>query len=238
MNFDRYKRNIAIDIIGKNGQLRLLSSKVLVAGSGGLGSSVIANLASVGIGELGIIDFDNIEISNLNRQFIHSYKNCGKPKSISAKEWIQNYNPNIKVNSYNLKLENTTNIDFFDKYDLVIDCFDTFSSKFLLNNFCVQKNKTLIHGGVSEFSGQITVIKPHKTACLSCLFEEKDEEIFQGNLSPIVSVIGSLQALEAVKILLNLNNTLENKILTYNAIENTLRKINISSNLSCKICQN
>lgn len=233
----RYSRNILLTTVGEVGQQKFLNSKILVAGAGGLGSSVISNLASIGIGQIGIIDYDNIEISNLNRQFIHKENNVGHSKVLSAQNWIHNYNSEIKVYTYNVKLDTTNYQDILYGYDLVIDCFDSYESKFMLNSACIQMNKILIHGGVQEFEGQLLAIHPHKTACLSCIFPEHDLGLPpKGILSPIINIIGSLQVNEAIKIILDLDNISTNEILSYNCIKNQSKRIQIKKNPNCKIC--
>ncbi|OGI00029.1 MAG: hypothetical protein A2104_03710 [Candidatus Melainabacteria bacterium GWF2_32_7] len=240
-NLEKYNRNIIIKNIGIDGQLKLLNSKVLICGAGGLGSAVISSLSSVGIGTLGIIDNDNVEISNLNRQFIHGFHKIGETKVNSAKEWIQQYNPEINVNTHLIRL-NSNNCDaILKEYDVIIDCFDSFESKFILNKACIKNRKILIHGGVTEFSGQVMTIIPGKTACLSCLFPEYNKSLenqeIKGVLSPIVNTIGSIQAMEAVKILLNFKKLLANKFLSYDGIEQSFRKIEIKQNKNCPECE-
>ncbi|MFA6989798.1 MAG: HesA/MoeB/ThiF family protein [Candidatus Gastranaerophilaceae bacterium] len=237
-NQERYNRNILINQIKEEGQKALLSSKILVAGAGGLGSTVLANIASVGIGNIGIIDNDVIELSNLNRQYIHKFENIGRDKVESAKEWIKSFNPDINVEIYHLRLDENNHKDIIKDYNLIIDCFDSYKSKFLLNKIAVENNKTLIHGGVTEFFGQVTTIIPGKTACLNCLFPDADLNTYaiKGVISPAVTTIASIQSMEAVKILLNIGNTLENKLLTYNGLNMEFKKFNIEKNANCPLC--
>jgi molybdopterin/thiamine biosynthesis adenylyltransferase len=236
----RYDRNILIKKVGVEGQTKLLNTKVLVAGTGGLGSSVISSLASMGIGKIGLVDYDFVEISNLNRQFVHQYQNIGKEKVLSAKEWINNYNPDIKVDTYNIKLDEANYNDILHDYDIVVDCFDSFESKFILNKVCLLSNKILIHGGVTEFSGQVMTIIPHKSACLGCLFSETDsfQDIIKGIVAPTVGVIGSLQAMEVLKVILNFDNILINSFLSYDGINQKFQKVNINRNPNCSVCKN
>ena len=238
INWERYDRNILIERIGNQGQNKLLNSKVLIAGAGGLGSSVIALLASVGIGTIGIIDNDVLEISNLNRQFIHIYENIGKSKVNSAKEWITKYNPDIKVNIYQIRLNGDNCNEILSDYDLVLDCFDSFESKFTLNKTCIKAKKVLIHGGVTEFYGQVTNIIPGKTACLNCLFPDSLKNLYttKGVISPAVGTIGSIQAMEAVKTLLGFEELLTNSLFSYDGINQTFRKIEIKQNTNCPVC--
>lgn len=237
-NKERYNRNILINAVGEEGQKKLSGSRVLVAGAGGLGSTVIVNLASMGIGKIGIIDNDALELSNLNRQYIHKYENLGKNKAESAKEWINSFNPNINTEIYPIRLDETNYKNIISEYDLIIDCFDSYKSKFLLNEISVKNNKTLIHGGVTEFYGQVTVIIPEKTACLYCVIPDNnpDAYVVKGVICPAVSTIASIQSMETAKILLGLGNPLTNKLLTYNGLTQEYKKINITKNPNCPLC--
>lgn len=199
---------------------------------------MLANLASVGIGNIGIIDNDKLELSNLNRQYIHKYENIGKIKVDSAKEWINSFNPDINVEVYAIRLDESNYRDILDKYDLVIDCFDSYKSKFLLNKIAVENNKTLIHGGVTEFYGQATTISPSQTGCLKCLFPTADTDIHvvKGVISPTVTTIASIEAMEAVKLLLGIGKPLINRLLTYNGLTMEFRQVTIRKNPDCPLC--
>lgn len=234
----RYNRNILISKVGKEGQVKLLSSKILVCGAGGLGSTVLANLASVGIGKIGIVDNDVLELTNLNRQYIHRFDNIGKLKVESAKEWIGSFNPDIDVKTYSLRLDENNYQEIVRDYDLIIDCFDSYKSKFLLNQIAVDMGKTLIHGGVTEFFGQVTTIVPGKTSCLGCILPDYDTNAYvvKGVVSPAVTTIASIQSMEAVKIILGIGETLENKLLSYDGLSMEFRKINLSKNPKCPVC--
>lgn len=232
----RYNRNILVPQVSEEGQKKLSQAKVLVCGAGGLGSTVLTSLSSVGVGTIGIIDNDILELSNLNRQYIHKYDNLGKVKVESAKQWINEFNPEINVKTYPIRLDENNYKDIVKDYDFIIDCFDSFKSKFLLNKIAVNTGKTLIHGGVTEFYGQVTTIIPGKTACLHCILPEEDKYIIKGVLSPAVSTIASIQAMEAVKLILNIGNNLENKLLSYNGLNMEFKTININKNPHCKMC--
>jgi molybdopterin-synthase adenylyltransferase len=236
-NLERYNRNIIIEKVGIEGQEKLFHSKILIAGCGGLGSTVISTLSSAGIGTIGLIDNDIIEISNLNRQFIHKFENIGRYKVNSAKEWINNYNPEIDVKTHKIRLNADNCGEILSQYDLVVDCFDSYESKFVLNDSCIKHNKILIHGGVSEFWGQVTTIIPNKSACLSCLFNEGAmPSVLKGVISPSVSVIASIQAMEAIKVILGIDDLLINQLLTYDGTRQTFKKINLSPNDNCSAC--
>jgi molybdopterin/thiamine biosynthesis adenylyltransferase len=238
INLERYNRNILVDSVGEEGQKDLLSSRILIAGAGGLGSTVIANLAAVGIGTIGIVDNDKLELSNLNRQYIHKFENIGTSKVESAKEWISQFNPDINVKTYNLRLDENNYKDIVGEYDIIVDCFDSFNSKFLLNKICIEQNKPLIHGGVTEFFGQVMTIIPHQSACLACLIPDYDINtyVIKGVISPAVSTIASIQSMEAVKVILGIESSLVNELLTYDGKKQEFRKIKIHQNKDCPLC--
>jgi len=235
---ERYNRNIIIDEIGEKGQRTLLNSKVLICGCGGLGSTAIANLSALGIGKIGLIDDDIVEITNMNRQYIHKFANIGKNKVDSAKEWINNFNSDIEVQTYKIRLsiENYKNI--VKDYDLIIDCFDTYDSKFLLNEISINSKKPLIHGAVTEFYGQVTVVIPEETPCLHCIIPNPDRtaKITKGVVSPAVSVIAAVQSMEALKLLLKIDTSLKNILLTYNGLTMEYKKLKITKNSKCPVC--
>lgn len=235
---ERYLRNIAIKKIGENGQKHINKARVLVCGCGGLGSGVISNLAAAGVGHLGLVDSDVVEISNLNRQFIHKTENIGKLKVLSAKERIQEINPEVTVEIFPHRLDKNNYHNIIKEYDLIVDCFDSYASKFLLNEIAVKENKPLIHGGVSEFNGQITVIVPHKTPCLRCIFPEPDFEakIPEGNLSPVVNLVAAIEALEALKWILGIPSALQGHLLTIDALYMTFKSLKINSSDQCVLC--
>lgn len=232
----RYNRNILIPQINEDGQKKLFQSKILVCGAGGLGSTVIANLASIGIGTIGIVDNDILELSNLNRQYIHKFANIGHVKVESAAAWVKEFNPDVNIQIYQIRLNENNYQSIIEDYDLIVDCFDSFASKFLLNEIAVKTGKTLIHGGVTEFYGQVTVIVPQKTACLKCILPDVDNYAIKGVLSPAVTTIASIEAMEVVKVILSLGERLENKLLSYDGLNMKFKTINLAKNHNCKIC--
>lgn len=235
---NRYQRNIEIPQIGQTGQNKLFEAKVLVAGAGGLGSSVIANFACLGIGTLGIIDSDVLEITNFNRQFIHKTNNLGAQKVFSAVEFVQNLNPDVNVVPYALKLDNDNYEAIVAEYDVLVDCFDSYESKFLMNEICVKTSKPLIHAGVTEFGGQVTTIIPEETACLCCLFGDSINESYipKGVISPAVSTIGSIQAFETVKLITGTGELLKNRLLTFDGLNMRFKELKIAKNHRCSLC--
>lgn len=236
IDLQRYNRNILIPQVGESGQEKISNAKILVCGAGGLGSTVLTNLAAVGIGTIGIVDNDVLELSNLNRQYIHKLDALGQVKVESAKKWINEFNPEITVKTYQTRLDETNYQDIVKDYDFIMDCFDSFKSKFLLNKIAVETGKTLIHGGVTEFFGQVSVIVPNKTACLNCILPEEDAYIVKGVISPAVATIASIEAMEAVKYILGIGENLENKLLSYNGLTMEFKTINIEKNPNCSLC--
>lgn len=233
---ERYNRNIRVEQLGEEGQKKISQAKILVCGAGGLGSTVLANLASVGVGNIGIVDNDVLELSNLNRQYIHKFDSIGKVKVESAKKWINEFNPDIDVKTYQMRLDEGNYSEIVKDYDFIMDCFDSFKSKFLLNKIAVETGKTLIHGGVTEFYGQVTTIVPHKTACLNCILPEEGGYVVKGVLSPAVTTIASIESMEAVKVILGVGERLENRLFSYDGLNMQIKTINIAKNPHCSLC--
>lgn len=239
---ERYSRNIIIPEVGGKGQEKLLRAKVLVVGSGGLGSPVIFYLAAAGVGEIGIVDSDKVEISNLQRQIIYTTDDIGKEKVLSVKEKIEKLNPDVKVTPYNLRLTSQNIMEIIKDYDMIVDCSDNFPTRYLVNDACVLLNKPFSHGAIIRFDGQLTTIIPKVSACYRCVFEEPPppgtvptcQEA--GVLGATCGIIGSLQANEVLKYLLNVGNLLTNKLLIFSGLEIECRILNIKKNNNCVIC--
>lgn len=236
----RYQRNILIKQLGEEGQKKLADAKVLVCGAGGLGSGVLLNLASLGVGTIGIIDDDKVELSNLNRQYIHKISTLGQEKVESAAKTIKEYNPDICLLTYKKRLNETNAYEMFSNYDVIVDCFDNYYSKFVLSDTVIKTNKTLVHGGVEEFFGQVCTIN-RDSACLSCFIPElygcaNDIIPGRGIVSPVVSTIASIQAMEVFKVIAGLGEPLYNTMLTYNALSEDFRKIRTEKNKNCPSC--
>lgn len=234
---ERYNRNILINQIGETGQEKLLNAKVLVCGTGGLGSTVIANLASLGVGNLGIVDNDILELSNLNRQYIHNLSSIGSAKTESVQKWIENYNKDIKVTPYKVRLEENNYETIVKDYDIIVDCFDSFRSKFLLNDIAIKTYKPLIHGGVTEFRGQAATILPKKSACLRCILPDADLDsyVVKGVVSPTVSTIASVESMETVKLILNIGELLTDKLLVFDGLNMSFKVLKTKRGKNC-IC--
>ena len=238
INSKRYQRNLEQDGITKEAQEKLFASRVLVMGAGGLGSGVIMNLAALGVGQIKIIDGDILEESNLNRQIIHKYKNIGRAKVISAKDWVQEFNPDIKVELDKIRINELNYFNIIQGYDIIVDCFDSYESKYMLNEIVLRHNKVLIHGGVQGFRGQVTTIVPTKTGCLSCVMQKPQtfkEEIY-ASISPVVNLISSLQAQEVLKVVTGVGEPLLNKILIFDGLKSEFKILNYAKNMACEVC--
>jgi len=236
---ERYSRQIILPEIGLEGQEKLLNAKILVLGAGGLGSSVLYYLASSGIGTIGIVDFDKVDLSNLHRQVIHFSHDIGEMKTVSAKEKIENINPDVKVIAFQEKLKIENIEEIFKDFDIVVDCLDSFKDKFLVNDYCLKLNKKLIHAGAVGFEGQIMTIIPGKSASLRDLFLEipSDErgsckEI--GVLPTGVGVLSTLQANEVLKLVLGIGELYIDKVLKYNALSGKFYEYEIKANRADK----
>ena len=239
---ERYSRNILLKEVGIRGQQKLLSSKVLIIGAGGLGSVTSMYLATAGIGTIGIADKDKVELSNLNRQIIHNTNRVGTLKTESAKQTIKELNPDIKINIYNeISSENISEIN--SQYDFVIDATDNFETKFLINDACVKSEKPFSHAGIVGFQGQLMTYVPNKGCCYRCVFKEPPAKDCvsscskDGVLGTAVGVIGALQATEAIKYILGIGELLTGHLLTYNALTCEFRKIKLPPpNKDCPAC--
>ncbi len=239
---ERYSRNIILPEIGGKGQEKLLKSKVLVIGAGGLGSPVIFYLAAAGIGNIGIVDSDKVELSNLQRQIIHTQKDLNKDKSVSAKEKVNMLNSDVKVITYSLRLTSKNIMDIIADYDIVVDCSDNFPTRYLVNDACVLSNKPLYHGAIIRFDGQLTTIIPKVSACYRCVFEQPPpagavpscQEA--GVLGVVCGIIGSLQAIEIIKYLVRIGDLLTNKLMIFSGLNMEMKILNLSRNKDCLIC--
>jgi len=239
---ERYSRQIILPEVGGKGQIKLLNSKVLIIGCGGLGSPAAYYLAAAGVGTLGLVDSDKVELNNLQRQILHNIKTVGKPKVESAKETLENLNPDVKIITYQTRLTSKNILDIIKDYDVIIDGSDNFPTRYLVNDACVLLNKPLIHAGILRFDGQITTIIPYETPCYRCIFPSPPppgsvpscQEA--GILGVVAGVLGILQATEAIKYILNIGELLTGKLLVFNALEMSFRKVNVRRNKNCELC--
>jgi len=238
---ERYSRQIILKKIGVSGQKKLLRSSVLIVGAGGLGSPIAIYLAALGLGKIGIIDKDNVEISNLNRQIIFTTSDIKKNKSISAINKLKKINPDIKLKSFkkNLNEENISKIA--KNFDLVVDGSDNFRTRFLLNDYCLKNKKILISGAIGKFDGQIYTFnfKKSSSPCLRCFIPVRPNDLdidnceTEGVLGTLGGIVGSIQANEVVKEILNIGNSLCGYILIIDALKLTFRKIKLNKRSDC-----
>ncbi|NLY44218.1 MAG: HesA/MoeB/ThiF family protein [Clostridiaceae bacterium] len=238
----RYSRQIILKDIGYKGQEKLLKSKALVIGSGGLGSPVLYYLAAAGVGTLGIADFDTVSISNLQRQILHFTRDIGRKKVDSAEEKIKNLNPDVKVIKYPYRI-NAENIEeIIQDYDVIIDAVDNFTARYLISDCCYFMKKPLIEGAVVGFEGILMTIFPGESPCYRCLYPEPPQSgtiptcVDMGILGAVAGTIGALQALEAIKVLLNIGNTLSGRILSFDGLNLNIREIPWKKRKTCPLC--
>lgn len=238
----RYSRHIILKDVGGKGQQKLLDSKVLIIGAGGLGSPIALYLGAAGVGTIGIADADDVDISNLQRQVIHFTADIGKPKVYSAKEKIQDMNPDVQVKTYKEWVTAGNIANIIADYDFVIDGTDNFAAKFLINDACVLGKKPYSHGGILQFDGQTFTVMPGESACYRCIFPEPPPKEAiptcsqAGVIGVLPGVIGTIQATEAIKFILGKGDLLANRLLTYNALRMRFRDVPIKRNPKCPIC--
>ena len=235
-----YSRQMTLKEVGARGQGKLRASRVLVVGCGGLGVPVISYLAGAGIGRLGLVDSDRLEASNLHRQTLYALADVGQLKAQLAAARVSALNPDVDVQVYPVRLDATNASDLIGQYDLVIDCTDNFSTKFLLNDVCVQKRVPAIFSSVYQYEGQLQVIRPDRDgACLRCVWPEATRDGIVGNcaeagvLGPVPGTFGSLQAFEALKLLLDLPGQLSEELLVLDLLTLSIAKVRTKRSASC-----
>ena len=239
---ERYSRHIILPEVGGSGQQKMLEARVLLLGAGGLGSPAAYYLAAAGIGNLGIVDFDQVDLSNLQRQIIHSTERIGMLKTESAKKTIQALNPDVNVTLYNEKMDSSNIMNLIEGYDYIVDGSDNFPTRYLVNDACVMKNKTLIHGSIYRFEGQVTVFKPGDGPCYRCLYPEPPPPGMVPNcqeggvLGVLAGVIGNLQVVEVLKLILGIGKPLVGKLLIYDALNTEFRNLRLRRDANCPIC--
>src|SRR6185503_1230331 len=238
----RYSRHLKIPEIGEAGQLKLMASKVLLVGAGGLGSPAGVYLAASGIGTLGVIDSDTVDESNLQRQILHWTSSIGAPKVDSARRTLFEVNPDVKVKTYNLRLDASNVVDIFKDYDVIISGSDNFSTAYLVNDAAVLLKKPVLYGSIFRFDGQMSTFVPYEGPCFRCLYPEPapadlapscDEA---GVLGVLPGVVGLIQATEAVKLLLKIGEPLVGRLLVYDALSMTFKTLKVRRRLDCATC--
>ena len=241
---ERYARHVVLDEVGEEGQLKLLNAKVLVVGAGGLGSPLIQYLAGAGVGRIGIIDDDTIDISNLQRQTIHRLEDVGRPKAESAADFVRRLNPEIRTDIHVARLTEA-NAGLIRDYDLVADGTDNFRTRYLLNDMCVQMQRTLVSAALLRFDGQLGVFKPHAgpdLPCYRCVFpEEPPADLIPrcetaGIFGAVAGILGSLQATEVLKELLGLGDTMAGRLMLYDGLSSQIRVVKVKRRPDCPAC--
>lgn len=239
---ERYSRQIILPNVGGKGQEKLLNSKVLIIGAGGLGSPAAVYLASAGIGKLGIVDSDAVELNNLQRQILHTTKDVGRPKVESAKATLNALNPDVEVTPYKLRLTSENIMDIVKEYDIIIDGSDNFPTKYLVNDACVLSDKPLSHGGIFRFDGQAITILPKESPCYRCVFAEPPPPGLvpscqeAGILGAVAGIIGTIQANEVLKYILGIGDLLTGKLLIFNALDSSFRLVKVPKDPKCPVC--
>ena len=238
----RYSKQIMLPQVDVGGQQKIINAKVLIVGMGGLGSPTALYLAAAGVGHLIIADFDQVELSNLQRQIIHQTKDIGDDKVNSAKSKLTELNPNIKITIAN-ELIHTGNLpDLIKGVDIVLDGTDNFESRFEINQICVEHQKPLVSAAVVRFEGQVSVFKGYEKdqPCYQCLYSVEGEDnescIDNGVLAPVAGLVGTIQALQAIKVILQLGDQLSGSLLLVDALDLSFRKVKISKDLKCPVC--
>ncbi len=236
LEFKRYQRQMLLDGWGQEGQERLKKSCVFVAGAGGLGSPVAIYLAAAGVGRLRICDYDTLDISNLNRQILHTHTRIGKYKALSAKMTLKRINPHIKVEAFDKKIDELTVAQLVGDSSVIVDCMDNFPTRYILNSFAVKHKRALIHGSVWGWEGRLTTIDFPRTPCLVCIFPEPPP----AGTFPVVGVtpgfIGCLQAAETIKYLLGIGDNLRNQLLVLDGKEMIFQKLKLRADPACPTC--
>ena len=239
---ERYSRHIILKEVGVKGQKKLLNAKVLIIGAGGLGAPAALYLAAAGVGTIGIVDADEVDLSNLQRQVIHSTNDVGKAKVKSAAESMQAINPDVTVNTYRTFVDSGNILDLIQDYDFIIDGTDNFPAKFLINDACVMAKKPFSHAGIIRFQGQLMTYVPGEGPCYRCVFKDPPPKDAvptckqAGVIGAMGGVIGSLQAMEAVKYIIGQGDLLTGRLLTYDALKMTFRTVKLPKDNNCAIC--
>lgn len=239
---ERYSRQIILQEVGGSGQERLLTSKVLIIGAGGLGSPAALYLGAAGVGTLGIIDFDKVDLTNLQRQIIHNTQDVGREKVVSAAEKIKAINPDVTVKTYHEPATAVNIRGIVKEYDFVLDGTDNFAAKFLINDACYFEKVPFSHAGILRFDGQVFTILPGRSACYRCVFDKPPPAGLvpscsqAGVLGPLAGVIGCLQATEVLKYLLSVGELLTDRLLIFDGLGLQFREVKVTRNPDCKIC--
>ena len=238
----QYHRHLLLPEVGEKGQLKLLGAKVLLLGAGGLGSPAALYLAAAGVGTIGIIDMDVVDTSNLQRQILHNLERVGMRKVDSARKTIEGMNPDIKVNTYDVRLGADNILDIIDGYDVIVDGTDNFPTRYLVNDAALLKKIPVVHGSIFRFEGQVTVFNPYVGPCYRCMIPEPPPAELApscaeaGVLGVLPGIVGSIQAVEAIKLILELGDPLVGRLLTYDALDQSFRTFKVRRDPACPAC--
>ena len=238
----RYSRHLIIPDVGMAGQKRLKNAKVLCVGAGGLGSPSLMYLAAAGVGTLGIVEFDVVDESNLQRQIIHGQSDIGRPKAESARDSVLEINPYVTVNLHTERLDSSNVMDLFSQYDLIVDGTDNFATRYLVNDACVLLNKPYVWGSIYRFDGQASVFWAEHGPCYRCLYPEPPPPGMVpscaegGVLGVLCASIGSIQVNEAIKVITGVGQTLLGRLMIYDALEMTYRQVKVRKDPNCAVC--
>ena len=239
---ERYSRHIILQEVGVKGQKKLLNASVLIIGAGGLGAPAALYLAAAGVGTIGIVDADEVDLSNLQRQVIHTTNDVGKAKVKSAAETMEAINPDVTVKTYRTFVDSTNIMDLIKDYDFIIDGTDNFPAKFLINDSCVMAGKPFSHAGIIRFKGQLMTYVPGEGPCYRCVFKNPPPKDAvptckqAGVIGAMGGVIGSLQAMEAIKYIIGKGELLTGKLLTYDALKMEFHTIKLPKDHHCAVC--
>ena len=237
----RYSRHIIMNDVGSAGQRKLIQSKALIIGAGGLGSPAAVYLALAGVGTIGLVDFDVVELSNLQRQILHHTPDIGRPKLESAKDNLHAYNPDVNVVLHEVRLESDNAMDIISQYDLVVNGADNFATRYLVNDACYLLKKPLVDGSILIFDGQATMFIPGE-GCYRCLFPAPPPPGMVPNcaeagvLGALTGLVGSIQATEALKYFLGIGESLSSRLLLIDALSMTFREVKLKRNPKCPLC--
>ena len=238
----RYSRHLILPDVGVEGQRKLKAARVLLVGAGGLGSPAALYLAAAGVGTLGLVDFDVVDKTNLQRQIIHGTSTVGRPKLDSAKERIQDLNPNVQVETFETRLTSENALDIIREFEIVADGTDNFPTRYLVNDACVLLGKPNVYGSIFRFEGQATVFAPYEGPCYRCLIPEPPPPELApscaeaGVLGVLPGIVGSIQAIEAIKVLLDLGDPLIGRLLAYDSLEQSFRTFKVNRDPNCPAC--
>lgn len=238
----RYGRHLIMPEVGMEGQKKLKSARVLIVGAGGLGSPLCLYLAAAGIGRIGLLDFDRVEQSNLQRQVIYSVRDVGRPKLEAAKDRILELNPNIQVENHEVRLTSQNALDIIKNYDLVVDGTDNFPTRYLVNDACVLLGKPNVYGSIFRFEGQISVFDAKRGPCYRCLYPQPPPPGLVpscaegGVLGILPGVVGTLQAVETIKIILGKGDSLVGRLLLFDALRMSFKELQLQKDPQCPIC--